>query len=317
MINLSVELAAFGRFKLIKHTGHKFNEAGEIVQHGRILHETPFSDNVFTNAGRAAYLSGSNVPLTARIGTSSTPPNTGGVSPGSIRSTTTLVSVATSRRNVVDVNGQIYWRTTYQFTFPIGGAGIIAYKQAAIWSPAFGYLSGSLLKDQKGIPTQVSVNHADETLDLVWEFNEYIPAEQRGSIIAQYTKGGGVIATTAHNWILRPANFTNVDDTDKGWRAIETAVLPNSPIDVDFIKAGSGTLGFLETQPTFDEAFNPETAGSFYGVWGFEAVAVDGFNIAQFMFGHSEWQISFDPPIAKTLRHDLKITLNLNITNRG
>lgn len=317
MINIDLPLAAHGRFKLIKHTGHTFNAAGEIVQFGRVLQETPFSDNVFTNAGRSAYLSGGSVPLTARISPSSVAPSVSGVSMFGVRSTTTLVSVATTRRNVVDENGQIHWRTTYRFAFPISGSGTVAYKQAAIWSPTFGYLSASLLKDQEGVHTQVVLDQAEEGLDLVWEFNEYIPAEQRGSIIAQYTKGGSVIDTTTHNWILRPANFTNVADIDQGWAAIATAVLPSSPINPAKIWAGSGTLGFLETEPTFDESFNPETAGAFYGMWGFEAVPEDGFSIAQFMLGHMEWQVSFDPPIAKTLRHNLKIALNVTITNRG
>lgn len=317
MINVNLQLAAQGRFKLIKHTGHVFNEAGELVQLGRVLEETPFSDNVFTNAGRSAYLSGANVPLTARIGTSSTPPTTGGASLGDVRSTTTLVSVATTRRNVVDENGQIYWRTTYRFAFPISGSGTVTYRQAAIWSPAFGYLSASLLKDQDGTPTKVVLDQAEEAIDLVWEFNEYIPAEQRGSVAATYTKGGATIDTTTHNWVLRPANFTNVADNTQGWMAIGSAVLPSSPVNPARIQAGSGTIGFLETEPTFVEAFNPEAVGAFYGMWGFEAVPAAGFSAAQFMLGHMEWQVSFDPPIAKTLRHNLKIALNVTITNRG
>ena len=317
MINIHLQIAAQGRFKIIKHTGHTFDADGAVVQFGQVLHETPFSDNVFTNVGRAAYLGAADVPLTARLGTSSIAPSTSSVAMGGIRSTGTLVSVVTTRRNAVDENGQIHWRTTYRFTFPVSGSGTVSYKQAAIWSPAFGYLSASLLKDQDGNPTRVVLDEAEEGVDLVWEFNEHISAEQRGSIVAKYTKGGSVIASTTHNWILLPANFTNVSNTDQGWKAIESAVLPTSPILVSSIRAGSGTLGFLETEPTFDEFFNPETAGAFYGMWGFEAVTADGFNIAQFMLGHTEWQVSFDPPIAKTIRHNLEIALNITITNRG
>lgn len=317
MINLNLHVAASGRFKLIKHTGHVFNAAGELVQLGQVLEETPFSDNVFTNAGRSAYFSGGAVPLTARIGTSSVPPTVSSVSMFGFKSTTTMVSVATTRRNVIDEDGLIHWRTTYRFSFPISGSGTVAYRQAAIWSPAFGYLSASLMKDQDGTPTKVVLDQAEETVDLVWEFNEYIPAEQRGVVVAQYTKGGAVIDTVSHNWVLKPANFTNVSETDQGWAAILTAVLPSSPVNAARIKAGSGTIGLLETEPTFDESFNPESVGSFYGMWGFEAVPVDGFSVAQFMLGHSEWQVSFDPPIAKALRHNLKIALNLTITNRG
>lgn len=317
MINVNLQIAAQGRFKIIKHTGHTFDANGAVVQFGRVLHETPFSDNVFTNVGRAAYLSGGEVPLTARLGTSSVAPTASSVSMGGVRSTATLVSVATTRRNVVDENGQIHWRTTYRFAFPISGSGTVSYKQAAIWSPAFGYISASLLKDQDGSPTLIVLDQAEEGVDLVWEFNEYVPAEQHGSVVAQYTKGGSVIATTTHNWILRPANFTNVSDPDQGWKAIETAVLPSSPVNAARILAGFGILGFLETQPTFDESFNPDTVGPFYGVWGFEDTPADGFNIAQFMLGHSEWQMSFDPAIAKTSRHDMKIALAITITNRG
>jgi len=317
MITIPAQLSACGRFKLIRHTGHVRNAAGEITQLGEVLEETPLTDNVFTNAGRAAMLGGSAVPLVAKIGTSGAAPTATDVNLGAERSTADLVSVATTRTNAVDGSGLIHWRTTYRFAFPIAGTGTVSYKQAAVWSAAFGYISASLIKTADGSPTAVTLDQDTEAVDLVWEFNEYIPAEKSGTVVVPAVKGGSVVSTTMHHWILRPANFTNVADTAKGWAAIDTAILPSSPVATGKLTAGSGTIGYLETAPTFTESFHPDTAGSFYGQWGFESTPAAGVSAAQFMLGHTEWQVSFDPPLPKTAKQLLKIALALTVTNRG
>lgn len=318
-MNVNLSIAAHGRFKLIKHTGHKFDDSGKVIEYGQVLHETPFTDNVFTNVGCAAYLSAGGVPLTAVLSTSSTPPTIGGVSAAATRISTTLVDVATTRQNVPDEDGLLHWRITYRFTFPAtGGApSTISIKQLAISSPSFGYLSASLVKDQDGNPSGVVLDQDEEYIDLVWEFNEYIPAEQSGTVVAGYVSGGSVYSTVSHNWVMKPANFTNVADDDKGWAPIETNQLPHITLDADLIWAGSGIIGYPETAPIFDESFNPSSIGLIYAQWGFESVAAEGFNVAQFMLGHTEWQISFDPPIEKTSNQFLRIDLSINVTSRG
>lgn len=318
MINIPLSLRAQGRFKLIKHSGHKFDENGKVLEWGKVLDETPFSDNVFTNAGRTAYLSAGGVPLTAILSTSSIPPTVSTISIPATRSSSTLIDVFVTRQNVPDDAGLIHWRITYRFTFPSVALGAgVRFRQAAITSGAFGTVSASLLKDQVGNPSSVFVDQSEEAVDLVWEFNEYIPHETSGTIEARYVKGGSVINTSTHAWVLRPANFTNVSDIYKGWGEILTNQLPHITLDTDYVLAGNGEFGFAETEPTFVESFEAESVNVVTARWGFDATPIYGVSIVQFFLGHMEWQISFDPPLPKATRHTLDVTLNIAITNRG
>lgn len=351
-MKIDLPIRAQGRFKLIKHTGHKFDDQGNVIEYGRVLEETGFSDNVFTYYGSAFILNDGVHELSAYVTTDATPPTIEGsssVPPGTFSwSTSTVISSSTTRRTDPDENGFIWWRASYRFSFaPVGSsgapsrvfraAGVSLNSTTPVMVPiggganpvTSGRISQSLLEDQNGSPTTVTVDLVNEPMDLVWEFTEYVRIESKG-VVRSHVQGdySGEDLEMDHTWTLRPANFGNTSDASKGWMPISGRLFPRFQIAAGQLKMGRGSIGPVSGEIDFDPlytadsfVYNHPTVGNpsntVSGKFGFTSTPSGGVNAAQFMLGHTEWQITFDPPIPKQARHMFVLAITVSVVNRG
>lgn len=232
-----VAIKCRGRFRAIKHTGHTFDELGNVVKYGDVIEETPFGDNKITLTGfnrmlgRTATLGGSG-----SMGTVIFVAGSGNTTPAESQSTlvsyvgksNTHVSTTTTRNVTPDVNGNVMWRVTMRVTFNPGSLGTgsknIAEAGIVMESIAIGSVNGStlvgargLLVDGGGSPTTVSVNADVEYLDLIWEYTEWVPASVTGSVTL-VIDGSNVV----HSYEVRPCWFDNVGGSynNRGWKDV-------------------------------------------------------------------------------------------------
>lgn len=329
-MNITVPLSAQGRFKLVKHTGHKFDSNGNVVEFGAVIEETPFEDNVFTPMGSAFYLN----PGDHTVSLSVSGPQGG-------RSSSLLVDSYADRSGLPDENGLLWWRTTYRFSFPASSGGkVMTFNQASAQISSTVYVrvpfGSSFLPVYSGTVSEVNLPHpfkvdtANEAFDVVWEFTEYIPVETRGQFTITVTDGlGAVKSVSEHSYVIRPANFFSTGTNLKGWRVLggdnfqKTALLPWS------FKCGVGVAGDYASEPVFSETIDPESAGigdPSVGQFTAYVSMTYGINTAtpsgsisclQVLLDHTEWQIEFDPPIVKQNRHKFQPNLTLTVVNRG
>lgn len=336
-MNINLPIGTKGRFKLIKHTGHRLNELGEVVEWGQVLDETPFFDNVFTYFGSAVLLGPGTNTVSIQLSSSSAPPTLDGYGPevvGTIkRISTTLVSSATDRRTDPDENGMLWWRTTYRFSFPLVEDGaVMEFRQAAavvdtssaVNGVSQGPVSIAMLQGPDGSDASLRLDTAQEAVDVVWEFTEYVPAESTGDLVVNIVDGMNAnLGSSTHGWLIRPANFDNASVSEMGWLPTSGRSFPRTT--VGSVKVGVGTIGFADTQPTFDESFGPTITNLRLGMTSRHISATLSFDdttseevidCAQFTLNHTEWQLAFDPPIPKLNRHQMKITLALTTGDR-
>lgn len=343
-MNIRLPVGAKGRFKVIRHTGHVFDEHGRVVELGRMIEETPFSDNLFTYYGSAFFLNNGTHTVSVSVSSSQVPPSLFGfgTNPNSvvIRSSSTLVSSITDRSGLPDESGNLYWRTTYRFTFPaIVGGGVATFHQAAALinstQPIYVPLGSSGIPVFSG-PASISmldapftVDMANEAFDLVWEVTETLGIELRGSVNVPVVDAfGATKSVSSHEYTLRPANFFNIDNDHAGWSEVVGSDFPSTKLLPWSFQCGVGVIGDYASQPVFSETINVESAG-FSAPWlgGVSGVAslVYGFtdttpsktiNCVRVLLGHTDWQIAFDPPLVKQTRHRFLFNLNLSITDR-
>lgn len=337
-MNINLPIGAKGRFKLIKHTGHKFNELGEVVEWGRVLEESPFIDNVFTHFGSAALLNSGDNELSIEVSTSATLPTLDGygpMPPGTVtRKSTQLVSSSNDRRVDPDENGMVWWRATYRFTFPqLLDHQIVEFRQVAALIKTLQPINGvteapgsiAMLQGPDGADSSLRLDMGQEAFDVVWEFTEYVPAESHGAITVRYLDANGTaLDQSTHTWVVKPANFDNTSNAGMGWLPIVGKMFPNTSLGA--ISIGTGTIGFVDTQPSFNESFSPDSTSrarlgmttlNVSATLGFDKTAADEvIDCAQFMLGHSEWQIAFDPPIRKQDRHLFNMVLTVTVVDR-
>lgn len=313
-----------GRFQLVKHSGHTFDAAGVVVSLGVSVEETALANNYFTIEGAAFCASLGPNQVSMRVSTSGIPPSAGRIG-APIRTSTTLVSAATSRSLVPDDDGRVWWRKTYRFTFPATpGLPTVVIRQASAavtggplaGGVTTGAVSAALLNGPGGDTTSVVVDMATESFDVVWEYTEYFYPEVTGSFTTRTIDGlGSVLASTIHTYLIRPANLNNTADADKGWGSLALRLFPYLSASPATIKLGLGTLGFAGSEPTFSEEISPSSvtlpdpapgAGQYLVQANLsfdDTTTTELINCAQFVLGHTEWQVSFDPPVAKQARH--------------
>lgn len=329
-MNIDLPISARGRFKLIKHTGHKFDDAGNIIEYGRVLEETPFQNNTFTDYGSAFILDRGSHQISVGLA--------GGVS----FTSTTTVETSSTRNTTPDENGLMWWRTTYRFTFAanpalspkpvrLTSAYVSLTSSTYVWVP----LGGSFIPVYGGtisnctLENPVELNRSNESIDVVWEFTEYVPAEITGTVRG-FTFDGSYMASDFidYNWTIRPANFGNSADSAHGWLPMTGRDFPG--YRASSFKAGVGTIDQATTQPTFSETFTPEDftidtatvtvkSNMARTTFGFSATPAGstGINCIHAVLGHFEWQIQIDPPIAKTDKMKLGLSISTSVVNRG
>lgn len=327
---IDLPIAARGRFKLIKHTGHKFDEAGNLVELGRVLEETPFQNNTFTDYGSAFILDRGSHQISVGLA--------GAVS----FSSTTTVETSTTRSTTPDEDGMMWWRTTYRFTFAANPAlsakpvrltrvYVSLTSSTYVWVP----LGGGFIPVYGGtisicdLENSIELNRSNENIDVVWEFTEYVPSELKGTVRG-WTFDGNYMASdfVTYEWTLRPANFGNSADTDRGWLPMTGRDFPG--MRASLLRAGVGTIGQRTTEPSFSEVFTPEEAGvatatvtvysnTASATYGFSATpsAGTGIDCLHFVLGHFEWQVQINPSIAKKASHKMNLSMSTSVVNRG
>lgn len=297
--------------------------------------ESPWSDNVFTLYGIAFFLHNGANSLAAGLSASSAQASEAG-DLATYRTSSTLVSSSVTRRIDPDENGDLWWRARYRFHFPAdNNLGVATISKGVMivssGTPIFnGILSGnaseSALVGADGGDGSVTVDMATEDIDLIWEFTEYVPAESTGVVRGWTTKStGSPFDVVGYSYTIRPANFGNVNDGEKGWAAISGNAFPcmNSPV----LKCGLGTLGGVDQAPSFSESFIADSATlgpAIYGVkqntvsarWGFDkTTSTEQINLLSAFLGHMEWQVSFDPPIPKKAKHVMQLSFVVGVSN--
>lgn len=323
-MHASQPVQSVGRFQLVRHTGHTYDAAGAVVALGETLAATPLADNYFTTTGAAFCASLGPNQVSMGVSTNGTPPAPGRIG-ASVRTSSTLVSASTDRSLVPDSDGRVWWRKTYRFSFPAApGLPTVRLRQASAsvtggplaLGVTSGVVSAALLNGPGGDPTAITVVMATESFDIVWEYTEYFYPEVTGSVTVRTVDGSNILlAESVHNYIMRPANLNNTADAGKGWGALADRLFVYMSAAPATIKLGLGTLGFTGSQPTFSEYINPSSITLTDPIVGAieyvvranlsfdDTTSTHEINCAQFVLGHTEWQVSFDPPIIKQPRH--------------
>lgn len=350
-IEVNAAVQSTGRFRAVVHSGHTFDDAGNMVRHGVILRETPFGRNKITLTGFSHLLQHDN-PIAMVAGSSNTAPAEANTTLGSYAGKTqTHVSTVTTRSTTVDGDGNVYWRVTHRMTFPPESLGLDAINiaEAGVVSLAgisFGSIDADtavsargLLVDGGGSPTTVSLNAAVEYLDLIWEYTEYVKASVTGT--TNHTIFGDVIA---HDWEVRPTFFENAGGSyiARGWGPAGDGVLPGfQAIGYPYGDWEQGStqarstngLGTISSAPANDSGLsNALRAANAYVVadyvtaskqrtmqitWLPSRANIPG-GIQSFMVncGHTSWQIAYNPKFDKTDDDQLDLNFTLSMANK-
>lgn len=331
-MHVQFPIKAQGRFGIIKHTGHKYDSDGRLLELGRELESTPLADNYFTKIGSAFWASHGPNNVSVGLSSSGSPPEVSGV--GVIfRTSSNLVSSTTTRSLVPDSNGKVWWRKIYRFTFPAtAGLPVAIIRQASAsvtggplaGGVTSGVVSAALLEGPAGGFTEVRLDQAAEPLDVIWDYTEYFNPEISGFVTVKVVDGLGLIlGSSVHSYVIRPANLNNTSDSSKGWQALADRLFPSLTVSTGSVQIGLGNIEFTGSQPVFIESLNPSEVNSPDALVGMPEYVIKarlGFDdntstnqidCAQFMLGHTEWQIQFDPPISKQSRHIATFSIGL------
>jgi hypothetical protein len=350
----TIPIRVRGRFKAVKHTGHKYDDHGNIVEFGKVLEETSFGNNTITKTGFNKMLGAT--PAVGGGGTSGElvfVAGTGNTAPAESQSTlvsyagktNTHVSTTTTRNVTPDVNGDVWWRTTYRVTFNPGSLGSGAVNIAefgVVMGTAIGSVTGStpigargLPVDGGGDPTTVSLDASTEYLDAIWEYTEWIPASVTGSV--NLTIDGDVIA---HDYEVRPIWFDNTGGSfnNRGWKNASAlsgwtfqAVLSVGVYDA----TNSNTVAYEGPLAAITGA-NPGgtyNASNMPSAMVMAAYTTDSklrdvelvwtpaygnidIGVVRVHLGHTQWQVSYDPVIEKIDTKQLKLTFRFAMANK-
>lgn len=338
-----VQITSQGRFRAVVHTGHEYDEFGNITKFGRVLRETPFGNNKITLTGfdRAMRNQGGNLCMVAGSGNIA-PSESDTVLVAYLGKTQTFATASSTRSATPDVNGDVWWRCTKRMTFgpgSMGGGNVNVAEAGIVTNAALDDITSStqltargLLVDGSGNPTTVSVNNAVEYLDIIWEFTEYVKASVTGTVTLTID-GVNVV----HNYEVRPYWFDNEGGSYNygGWGGVgSTDWGPNiSPVgDFTYMRSyasncftgaitaitgdnlGGGTRADIPIQTLGDY-----TNGSKQRSVAFTWLPLNGnknITVIRANLGHTSWQVSYDPPIAKVDTKQLDLQFVLSYANK-
>lgn len=336
-----------GQYQAKVHTGHKFNDLGELIEEGSVLRESGKGKNLLLNSGFNFMGNNSYINITAVAGTGNTPVLPTDTTLASFRGyTTNLVSLTKTPNSTPDANGYVTWKLVYRFTFNPGSLGstninITEAGMATIGNPVSStpLLSRGLLVDGSGNPTTVSLNAATEYLDLYWTVVFYIKAETTNTTTISVDGVDTIFSTT-----VRPVNFLNAR-TPASWMSMSGTGFPtfggglnSQPISAfGSCRALSGPLGALTGLPTgnYDNPSNASLAitlaytnGNFYRDFtlrwlptngnvsgGVGAVTVLLSSSSDSGSGYFGFQVSYSPALPKISTKQLDLTYRFSIAN--
>lgn len=346
-------IACTGRFRAVVHTGHTFDDEGRIIKRGEVLRETPFGRNTITLTGFNNLLSRTGTTRLAIVAGSgnATPTESDLILTAYLGKMSTRTSVTTSINNDIG-SGPLFYRLTYTATFNPGAFGVssvnVAEAGVTFTEPTLGNINSTtligahgLLVDGGGSPTTVAVA-PDEYLDIVWEYTEWLPHDATGTVSIDID---GV--PTDHTYYVRPA-YLGSWLSGGGWKpttygaASDTAQFPD-PANEQWMNAiaggvnyqrgsavAAGPLGVASEGPS--GAFDSSLVASSMGLATYATdskqrgitmawaptrgnVGGAGIGAVTLILGHTQWQVSYDPPIEKVASKQLSLTFNLALAN--
>lgn len=342
-ITIPVQVASRGRFRAVVHTGHEYDEFGNITKFGEVLRETPFGNNKITLIGfdRAFLNQGGGLCMVAGAG-NATPTESDTVLVSYLGKTQTFATASTTRSTTPDANGDVWWRCTKRMTFgpgSLGGSSVNVAEAGIVTNVGFSSINSStpctargLLVDGSNNPTTVSVNNDYEYLDIIWEYTEYVKASVTGTVTLTID---GV--SVVHDYEVRPYWFDNEGGAYNygGWVGVgSTGWGPNiSPVGdstytwdyasncftgaitaITGNNLGGGTRADIPIQ-TLGGYTNGSKQRSVAFTWlplkGNKNITVIRANL-----GHTSWQVSYDPPIAKINTKQLDLQFVLSYANK-
>lgn len=342
-IEIPVAIRAQGQFRAVVHTGHEYDEFGNIVKFGDVLRETPFGNNKITLPGfdKAFLNEGGNLCMVA--GSGNTAPSESDTTLATyLGKTQTFASYSTTRNTTPDGNGDVWWRCTKRMTFGPGSLGNVAVNVAEAGIVTHVGLGGTnastpvtargLLVDTGGNPTTVSVNNAVEYLDIIWEYTEYVKASVTGTVTLDID---GV--ATVHNYEVRPYwfDFAGAAYTLAGWANVGSSDWgPNmSPVGYStyfwdeatncFTGAitaitgdnlGAGVSADIPSQ-VLSAYVNGSKQRTISLTW-LALVANKNITVVRVNLGHTSWQVSYSPAIAKVNTKQLDLSFVLSYANK-
>ena len=344
-INLRpVPVRSTGHIRAVVHTGHEYDKFGNIIREGIILRETKLHRNTITNPGFDRMFNNKFNTICMVAGSGNTAPSPSDTTLASyLGKTQTFASASTTRNTTPDINNEVWWRTTKRMTFApssLGGGSVNVAEAGIVTNIGFSSINSSspvsargLLVDEFGNPTTVSVDNSIEYLDIIWEYTEWIPASVTGTV--ELNIDG---TPTNFDYEVRPYNFDNTggsfnstpwvnasNNNIPGWGPAGNSTYTWSEATNVF----AGPLGVITGNPLGNgtRAWIPIMASSAYTngsktrslncTWLPTVGNVDG-GIGAFRvdLGHSAWQISMDPKIAKINTKQLDMTFTLTMDNR-
>lgn len=339
-----VPVRSTGHFRAVVHTGHEYDQFGNIVREGIILRETPLGRNTITNTGFDRIFANQFNSICMVAGSGNTTPDPTDTTLNSyLGKTQTFATASTTRNTTPDVNDEVWWRTTKRMTFgpgSMGGGSVNVAEAGIVTNIGFATINGGsvvsargLLVDEFGNPTTVSVNNAIEYLDLIWEYTEWIPASVVGTVELEID---GV--PTDFDYEVRPYNFDNTggsfnstpwvnagNNNIPGWGPAGDATYTWSKATNVFSgplgaitgnPLGNGTRGWIPIMSS-SAYVNGSKTRSLLCTWlPTVGNVVDGIGAFRVDLGHSSWQISFDPKIPKINTKQLDMTFTLTMDNR-
>lgn len=333
-----------GRFRAVVHTGHEYDKFGNITRHGIILRETPFGNNKVTTTGFDKILQNQGGSLCMVCGSGNSAPAEGNSLLDSYLGKTQTFATSSTTRNVVpDGSGDVWWRMTKRCTFgpgSLGGGSVNVAEAAIVTNVSFGSINSAtpinargLLVDGVGNPATVSVNNATEYLDIIWEYTEWVASSVTG--VVSLTIDG---VATNFDYEVRPYYFDNTGGSYNysAWANAGSNSWPGySPI-------GDGTYTWSHASNVFAGPITAITghnlgngtranipimssdayvAGSKQRTINMTWLPVNaniagGIGVVRVNLGHSGWQVSFDPKIAKVSTKQLDLSFTLSMANR-
>ena len=342
-IKIPVAVRAQGRFRAVVHTGHEYDEFGNITKFGKVLRETPFGNNKITLIGfdRAMLNQGGNLCMVAGAGNTA-PSESDTVLVSYLGRTQTFATSSNARSTIPDGNGDVWWRCTKRMTFgpgSMGGVNVNVSEAGIVTNVNLDGINSStqltargLLVDGSNNPTTVSVNNAVEYLDIIWEFTEYVKASVTGTVTLTID-GVGVV----HDYEVRPywfdftgasytaAGWANVGNTDWGpyispvgdstyyWNEASNC-FTGAITAINGNNLGDGTRGDIPIQ-----AVGAYTNGTKQRSVAFTWLPLRGnkdITVIRANLGHTSWQVSYDPPIAKVNTKQLDLQFVLSYANK-
>lgn len=344
---IPVTIRARGRIRAVVHTGHKYDEFGNVVEFGEVLRETPFANNKITNTGFDKMFTAQGNSLVIVCGSgNTTPAETDTTLAAYLGKSETFADYSCTREVVPDGNGDVWWRVTKRATFGPGSLGGVAVNVAEAGITTGVGAGGTnastpvsargLLVDQFGNPTTVSVNNAVEYLDIIWEYTEWVKASVTGTVTLSID-GSAVV----HNYEVRPYWFDNTGGSYNygGWAApaaggwINWGPVGNSPYTWSFASNcftgslvpisgssdGRGGLGNgvqadipIQSSPTYADGSKQRTLTM---TW-LQTYGNKNITVIRASLGHTQWQVSYNPAIAKVSSKQLDLEFRLSYANK-